>query len=197
MRKTVVAALTFLALSAPAVAQDDQGGEGPLSHPDFVARWNRFGGNMEVTGDQTCRSADCGFRTPWVTSDSRVLVDYLWARTSAPATKTRNAHRFQLRSPDGQPVTGARFVLRLPRLRTMAALDQKSDEAGRLGIRLRKPRVQHDLFILADGYAPVRYTMSGGKLRSADHTIHLQPAPQAEGPPDLVELSYSPEQGNP
>ncbi|MEM9406910.1 MAG: hypothetical protein AAGA81_12810 [Acidobacteriota bacterium] len=74
----------------------------------------------------------------------------------------------------------------------MIPLDYRSDRDGQLGLRLRKPRQQHDLFILAEGYSPVRYTLSGGKLKSANHTIHLEPAPAAEGPPALVELYYEP-----
>ncbi|MEM6704002.1 MAG: hypothetical protein AAF690_14895, partial [Acidobacteriota bacterium] len=203
MSRITVAALTFLALCAPAVAQDGTAVEGPMSDPELVARFNRFGGNMGVTGDRRwCLNPDdCSFRSSFVTPEGRVLFDYLWARTSGPAPqhrdsqrpnrrsrkqraansipKTRNAHRFLLRSPSGQPIEGAQFFLGMPELQKMIPLAYRSDRDGQLGLRLRKPRQQHDLFILAEGYSPVRYTLSGGKLKSANHTIHLEPAPAA------------------
>lgn len=187
MRRDMLCALLLLTVGVPAMAQDDMGFEGPMGHPEFVARWNQFGGTgMRVTGDYQCWAIDCRYRT-WDDTTGRAFYDYLAA---GPVLNVRNAHRFQVRSPDGQPVAGARFVLGLPRQRKLMELDQRSDEDGMLGIRLHKPRKEHDVFILAEGYSPVLYTMSGGKLESADHVIELQPA--TEQTAELVEFHYQP-----
>ena len=152
MRATALCALLILATGLPVIAQDGDGLEGPMGHPDFVARWNHFGGNMGVTGSHGPGTP--GYHYVQQTSSAgRAFYRYLGASIPSQRLgpswwrfKAKNAHHFEIRSPEGEPIVGARFVLSLPRQGKVFALEQKSDHNGAIGIRLLKPRKAHDVF---------------------------------------------------